>query len=128
MPLRLYPLLILFIHVFFKYGLEVFTVHIEDFQPKQEFDVITMRHILEHIENSLTVLDKLRSILSDYGVLLVTLPNINFIGRYVFQELWEWILPWHLHFYQPQTILRLLERSGFESLRIYQTPSPFWYP
>ncbi len=111
-----------------RYNLEIFTGFIEEFTPEEKFDVVTMRHILEHIENPVAVLEKVKSFLKENGILLITLPNINSIGRYVFQENWEWVLPWHLHFYYPKTLDALIERMGLVKLKIYQMPSPLWYP
>jgi SAM-dependent methyltransferase len=111
-----------------KYGLKVFTGHIEELNDPQTFDVVVMRHILEHIERPAQVIGRIRDLLSAGGILVVTIPNINTIGRYVFRESWEWILPWHLHFYHPKTLRLLLESQGFEVVKLYQVPSPIWYP
>ena len=110
-----------------RYNLKVFTGFIEEFNPKEKFDVITMRHVVEHLEHPVAVLEKVKTFLKDDGVLLITLPNINAIGRYIFQEHWSWILPWHLHFYYPKTLTALVERTGFQKLKLYQMPSPLWY-
>jgi len=111
-----------------KYGLNVITGFIENFNSEEKFDVITMRHILEHIGNPIVVLEKVKSLLKDDGILSVTVPNIRSVGRYIFQEKHEWVLPWHLHFYYPKTLIALVERAGFTSLKLYQKPSPLWYP
>ena len=110
------------------YGIEVFCGHIEDYKTERKFDVIIMRHLLEHIGEPLDVLKRVKAWLKQDGILLIVIPNINSIGRFIFKENWEWVLPWHLHFYTPQTLVRLLEKAGYEKLSIYQTPSPLWYP
>jgi SAM-dependent methyltransferase len=111
-----------------RYDLKVVTGFIENFEPSELFDIVTMRHILEHIEHPVEVLEKVRSFLKKDGILLITLPNINSIGRYIFQEHWTWVLPWHLHFYHPKTLELLLTKMGFKKLSLYQMPSPLWYP
>jgi len=111
-----------------KYGINIVQGHIEDYQPKEEFDVIVLRHILEHISNPLTVLRRIKPFLKKEGVLLIVIPNINSIGRYLFRENWEWVLPWHLHFYSPKTLSKLVQKAGYRKLRLYQMPSPLWYP
>ena len=111
-----------------KYGIEIYQCPIETFAPKEKFDLVIMRHLLEHVENPLSVLERVRTFLNDNGVLLIIIPNINSIGRYVFQENWQWILPWHLHFYAPRTLTALLEKTGYKTLKSYQIPSPLWYP
>jgi len=110
------------------YGISVVHDHIEHFKPAEKFDVIIMRHLLEHIEDPVSTLTVVRSFLKPNGILLIVIPNINCIGRYIFKENWEWVLPWHLHFYTPTTLRRLLEKTGYQKLKIYQMPSPLWYP
>lgn len=110
------------------YGISVVHNHIEHFKPTEKFDVIIMRHLLEHIADPVSTLTAVKSFLKPNGILLIVIPNINCIGRYIFQENWEWVLPWHLHFYTPKTLRRLLEKTGYQKLKIYQMPSPLWYP
>ena len=111
-----------------KFGLKIFNGHIEEFKESKVFDVILMRHLLEHIEHPHKVLTDVKRMLDDDGLLVITIPNINCIGRYVFRDSWAWVLPWHLHFYHPKTLRRLLKSQGFEILKLYQIPSPLWYP
>jgi len=113
-----------------KYGLEVITEHFENFSKAtyEHFDIIILRHLLEHIDRPKEFLEKVRAILKSQGILLIVIPNINCMGRFVFRENWEWVLPWHLHFYTPKTLTRLLEDTGYRKLKIYQMPSPLWYP
>ncbi|GEM_PF-1474990 len=110
-----------------KFGLKIFNGHIEEFEESKVFDVILMRHLLEHIEHPRKVLADVKRMLDDEGLLVITIPNINSIGRYLFRSSWAWILPWHLHFYHPKTLRLLLESQGFKVLKLYQMPSPLWY-
>jgi len=111
-----------------RHRLEVSNKHIEDFNVSQKYDVVIMRHLLEHIEDPMSVLQRIKSFLNPNGLLIIILPNINSIGRYLFRENWAWILPWHLHFYTPRTLSMLIENNGFQKLKLYQMPSPLWYP
>lgn len=110
------------------YRIPVVHSHIENFSTTELYDIVVMRHLLEHIEHPDQMLRKVRSFLKPGGLLLIIIPNINSIGRHLFRENWEWVLPWHLHFYTPKTLSRLLEKVGFEKLKVYQMPSPLWYP
>ena len=110
------------------YGLKVINAHIEECSIPEQFDVVILRHLLEHIENPTDILKKIKSFLKPEGLLVITMPNINCIGRYLFRESWQWVLPWHLHFYTPKTLARLIKRMGYENLQLYQIPSPLWYP
>lgn len=110
------------------YKLNVSHEHLENFVTPELFDVIVLRHLLEHIAEPKKMLIKIKSFLKPDGILLIVIPNINCIGRYLFGSNWAWILPWHLHFYTPATLKRLLEKVGYEKRKIYQMPSPLWYP
>ncbi len=110
------------------YKINVSTEHIENFKSSELFDVVVMRHLLEHIEEPKDILNKARSFLKPDGVLIIVIPNIDCIGRHIFKENWAWILPWHLHFYTTRTLSLLLKNLGYKKLSVYQTPSPLWYP
>jgi 2-polyprenyl-3-methyl-5-hydroxy-6-metoxy-1,4-benzoquinol methylase len=110
------------------YDVNIINGHLADLGIRKKFDVIVLRHVLEHIEDPGDFLIQLTAHLKDGGVILITIPNINSIGRYMFKENWEWVLPWHLHFFYPKTLKTLIEKTGFESIKLYQIPSPLWYP
>ncbi|MBF0542399.1 MAG: class I SAM-dependent methyltransferase [Nitrospirae bacterium] len=110
-----------------KYGINISNSFIEDFETDKKFDVVLLRHILEHIENPYNTLEKISRLMSADGVLIVVVPNINCIGRYIFDTRWSWILPYHCNFFSPDTVKTLLMRSGFEVMVSYQTISPLWY-
>lgn len=61
-----------------QYGLNLQLGFIQDANfAEASFDVITIWHVLEHTENPLQVLAKLRSLLKPEGTLVVEVPNIE---------------------------------------------------
>jgi 2-polyprenyl-3-methyl-5-hydroxy-6-metoxy-1,4-benzoquinol methylase len=111
-----------------KYGFRVIRCYIEELENSEMFDVVTMRHVLEHFEDPFAVLGKVAPHLRDAGLLVIVVPNINCIGRYLFESKWSWVLPWHCSFFSPASLTTLLDRAGFDVVKRYQTPSPLWYP
>ncbi len=111
-----------------RYGLRIIPSYIEEVITEEQFDVVVMRHVVEHLADPLPVLNKVRSLLKDDGLLVMIVPNINCIGRYIFGSKWTWVLPWHCNFFNPEALFRLAERAGFTPMKSYQTPSPLWYP
>ncbi len=111
-----------------QYGFPVIASYVEDLACEEKFDVIVMRHVLEHFADPYMVLTKVKGHLKDGGLLVVIVPNIDCIGRYLFGAKWSWILPWHCNFFTPSSIFRIAERAGFPPCTLYQTPSPLWYP
>lgn len=110
------------------YGIEVVCDYIENAAFDREFDVVVLRHIVEHFADPGAVLEKIRGFLKDDGVVLVVVPNIDCLGRRLFETDWAWVLPWHCNFFTPRSLQALLPRQGFEVVDFYQTPSPLYYP
>jgi len=111
-----------------RYGFRVIPCYVEDLADDEMFDVIVMRHVLEHFADPYQVLTKVRGHLKEGGLLVIIVPNIDCIGRYLFGTKWSWILPWHCNFFTPSSIFRIAERACFTPCTVYQTPSPLWYP
>lgn len=111
-----------------RYGLRVIQSFVEELDSREQFDVIVMRHVLEHFAEPFQVLEKVARHLKPGGLLVVIVPNINCIGRYLFDTRWTWVLPWHCNFFTPKSLPRMLERAGLSVAMKYQTPSPLWYP
>jgi len=55
----------------------------EDFDTDLRFDTIIMSHVLEHIEQPVPVLQKIRTWLASDGVFIVSVPNARSIHRMV---------------------------------------------
>ena len=53
----------------------------EDFKSDIKFDTIIMSHVLEHIENPLEVLTKIKDWLKDDGVFIISVPNAKSLHR-----------------------------------------------
>ena len=111
-----------------RYGFRVIPCYLEELASEETFDVVVMRHVLEHFADPFQVLTQVRRHLRPGGLLVVVVPNIDCIGRYLFETKWSWILPWHCNFFTPSSIARIAERAEFAPCTVYQTPSPLWYP
>jgi 2-polyprenyl-3-methyl-5-hydroxy-6-metoxy-1,4-benzoquinol methylase len=110
-----------------KYQLHVVNGYVENTEFDQYFDVCVLRHVIEHFWDPGAVLDKVRGALKKDGLVLVVVPNIDCLGRYLFGVDWEWVLPWHCNFFNRRSLETLLEKSGFEIIKTYRTASPFYY-
>jgi len=91
---------------------------------QNEFDVITMFHVLEHLSNPLASLMEIKQSLRHQGILIIIVPNIgSFEARHAGQS-WEGLrLPYHLYHFTPKTLNHMLNKAGFDVLRIYEEPS-----
>ena len=102
--------------------------YIENSNLGKTFDVIVLRHIIEHFADPAVVLQQVKGLLKEDGVVLLVVPNINCLGCYLFETDWAWVLPWHCNFFTPRSLRRLLETEGFTEITFYQTPSPLYFP
>ncbi len=109
-------------------GIRVLSCYAEEMDLDEKFDLIVIRHVIEHLENPADILKNLQSRLTPGGLLLIIVPNIDCIGRKVFDTDWTWVLLWHCNFFNPKSMRTLLGNCGYKSASMYQTPSPLWYP
>lgn len=83
------------------------------------FDAINMRHTLEHISDDKETLNKAYKVLGPGGVISISVPNSFGIHAKVFGESWpHWSKPYHVNFYSKESLVKLVEGSGFEILKI----------
>lgn len=110
-----------------QYGLTVHNCYVEQLDLPGKFDVIVLRHILEHLEQPSVIINSVRRLLKEGGVILAIVPNIDCIGRKIFGRHWEWVLPWHCNFFTPRSIVQLTDSCGFTPVTTFQSPSPLYY-
>jgi 2-polyprenyl-3-methyl-5-hydroxy-6-metoxy-1,4-benzoquinol methylase len=86
--------------------------------PSSYFDVISFRHVLEHLQKPADTLLEIRRILKNEGVLGVSVPNIDSLYFRVFKEAWFHLdLPRHLYQFSPKTLTNLLIKTGFRVIK-----------
>ncbi len=89
------------------------------FKEENFFDVITMFHVLEHLHNPLSVLQKIKSYLKPDGFLIIEVPNFASFEAMIFRSAWVGIsAPLHLYHFTPKTLSTLLEKSGYSVKKI----------
>lgn len=105
-----------------------FLGQIEDMNwPDEEFDLVRMSHVLEHLRNPLETLIGIRRILKVGGHLIISMPNTNSLEALLFQSTWHaWDFP-HLWHFNRQTTRGILTASGFNpsSIQIHTTSTGF---
>ncbi|MBB6276042.1 class I SAM-dependent methyltransferase [Porphyromonas circumdentaria] len=78
------------------------------------FDLITLWHVLEHIETLEEHLEKISRIIAPKGLLVVALPNPCSWDAHYYKEAWAaWDVPRHLWHFSPDNIRQLLQCYGF---------------
>ncbi len=78
------------------------------------FDVITMWHVLEHTRDPLRALRHIRGLLRPDGLLVLEVPNLNFIARKSYRCPFSSVL--HLFHFSPATLSALFQKAGLKLL------------
>jgi SAM-dependent methyltransferase len=99
-------------------GLNIITSSLEDVNfPDNEFDVITLWNVIEHLSNPLESLIKLRRWIKPRGLLVFNTPNLDSLDARIFNRYWiGYELPRHFYVFSSSTITRLVERAGYDLL------------
>ena len=91
-------------------GVSVHCGTLQAFPHDRFFDVVVMKHVLEHVSDPIALLLGVRQRLKPGGVLYLAVPNLN---------AWEALLPgwvsyapYHLTYFTPKTIRMAIQRSG----------------
>jgi 2-polyprenyl-3-methyl-5-hydroxy-6-metoxy-1,4-benzoquinol methylase len=103
-----------------EYGIDVFKGYITEAPfPPNFFDIITAWWSLEHVPNPSEVLQKMHNLLKYDGFCIIGVPNIDSFNGRIFKDKWYHLdCPRHLHIYSPDTITKLLNKTGFVVTRI----------
>lgn len=85
------------------------------------FDLITLWHSVEHVENPAALLRQVARLLKDDGRVLLAFPNAASWDFRVFGTRWFHLdPPRHLHYFSPATMGRLLDACGLCTVRVTQ--------
>lgn len=86
-----------------------------DSLPDQSFDLITMWHVLEHVEDLHFQISQLHRLLKPGGRLLLALPNYLCFDAVHYQQYWAaWDVPRHLYHFKPDFIRSQISSFGFK--------------
>jgi SAM-dependent methyltransferase len=95
------------------------------------FDCILYGDVLEHLVDPWSLLKRHRRLLSDDGVIICSIPNIQhyrILKRLAFRGRWEYVESGildrgHLRFFTWTSIIAMLEEAGFTPLTTVKRPS-----
>lgn len=93
--------------------------------PDASFDLITVRHVIEHIPDPHTFTRELVRILKPGGLLIEETPNIDALGRAWLGPIWfANEVPRHLILFSTSSLKKLAEKYGLTSESVTITTSP----
>ncbi|MFV9507798.1 MAG: class I SAM-dependent methyltransferase [Oscillochloridaceae bacterium umkhey_bin13] len=112
-----------------RYGIDVRSGELDDLNlTAQNFDLVIMRHVLEHVSNPLKTLRYITSILKPNGYCIFTIPNIDSHTMRIFGKDWYgYQFPRHFHLFPNSTLALLLKLSGLDlKATVYITTPNIW--
>jgi len=91
------------------------------------FDVVTMWHVLEHVENPKSYLTEVHRVLKPHGLLILAVPNVNdLLMKLAYRIIKRRSLKLfsinnkevHLYHFSPKTLRSYFDKTGFDCLRL----------
>lgn len=101
-------------------GVRVFTGNLEEARfPTGYFDVVTMWHVLEHLNRPLETLVEIHRVLAKDGILFLRGPEVaSPLAKLMGLHWFHWDLPRHLYLFSLETLHSLLRKAGFEVMAV----------
>lgn len=82
------------------------------------FDVITMFHVLEHVEDLDKQLSELKRISKPNGIIIIAVPNFKSFDAKHYKEFWAaYDVPRHLWHFSKTSIQKLFSEKGIELIK-----------
>ena len=92
--------------------------------PDQMFDVITMWHVLEHVDNLRWQVEQLQRLIKPKGRIVIALPNYKSYDGQYYKEKWAaYDVPRHLNHFNRTTIVKIFNTNG---LKLISTDKLKW--
>nr|WP_317039624.1 class I SAM-dependent methyltransferase [Salinimicrobium catena] len=96
--------------------------------PDEEFDVITMWHVLEHVPDLEDQVNELFRVLKKDGLLVVAVPNFKSYDANVYKEHWAaFDVPRHLYHFSRTSIQKIFSEFNFEVIKEKGLPFDSYY-
>lgn len=98
-------------------GLKVTVSDLQDFSRTHidQFDVVILSQVIEHLPDPRGVLIQLREILINGGFIRISCPNYDSFYRLIFRDRWSnWHVPFHLHHFNANGLMALLQEANYE--------------
>ena len=105
-------------------GATVFESIFEDSLGAQQYDIITMWHVLEHVHKLNETIDWLQNHLKPNGRIIIAVPNPQSYDAAKYGRFWAaYDVPRHLYHFTRATMKNLLQRHGLTVKKIL----PMWF-
>lgn len=94
----------------------------------KDFDCITLWHVLEHLPELRSDLNKINQLLKDEGLLIIAVPNSQSYDAKNYQEFWAaYDVPRHLYHFTKESLDKLIQSYNFEKVETRNMPFDSFY-
>jgi 2-polyprenyl-3-methyl-5-hydroxy-6-metoxy-1,4-benzoquinol methylase len=77
---------------------------------RDHYDAVTLWHVLEHVHELHSYMDRLKSLINPGGIIFIAVPNYTSYDAALYKAYWAaYDVPRHLYHFSPQSIRRLLK-------------------
>jgi len=104
-----------------KLGITMHCGSVQTLPYKATFDVIVMNHVLEHVQRPIEFLRHAFRLLKPGGILHIAVPNINCWLAHLTG--WTSYEPYHLTYFNRNTLLKAVSLAGFSTELVYTRDS-----
>lgn len=86
---------------------------------QEQFDVISMWHVLEHVHNLPERLEQLKRLVHDDGIIIIAVPNPNSPDAKYYKEYWAaYDVPRHLSHFTKESITHLFKKYDLNLVNV----------
>lgn len=105
-------------------GLQIYDADYMEQLDVNAFDIVTLWHVLEHIHDLQSNLERFRNAITNDGKLIVAVPNhLSFDAKYYGKYWAAYDVPRHLYHFSPKSLEILMARFSFELVEV----RPMWF-
>ncbi|MCD4769271.1 MAG: class I SAM-dependent methyltransferase [Bacteroidales bacterium] len=106
-----------------KFGIDIYKpCELDNFED-DSFDVITLWHVLEHLDKPDQIVSSISRLLKNRGTCIIALPNNNSSDARFYKKHWAaWDVPRHLWHFNINSFKTFMKDKGFEIIRIRKLP------
>ena len=100
-------------------GLAATVATFESYQTAKKFDAVVIEDLIEHVKDPVDVINRAKSLLAEYGLLLITTPDAGSLWARVWDKKWyAFVPPQHLFYFSTKNLSSILEKNGFHVIHI----------
>lgn len=103
-------------------GINVHVGSLETMDAAEQYDVVIMSHVIEHVHDPIALLMTCHRMLKKNGLLILLTPNAASYGHRKFGATWRGLEPpRHLHLFTCESLIQISKKAGFNHHRCRTT-------